>query len=148
MLTRWFFSQLKPNFRQNYRWRFSNQCLFRVFCICELYSTAQNCVWSVGTDTCYAEAANKCIFVWITSIKILDLFQNDFLDFSYHGLNQQISSCATLFNDKAPGKSPCIANLMDRYSQKLELVWFLLKKAAFHKNKWLHFIHQVISRLF
>ena len=43
----------------------------------------------------------------------VDFFHNNFRDFSYHGLNQQISISGTSVNDKIPGKNFGNTNFVD-----------------------------------
>ena len=56
----------------------------------------------------------------------LDSFQNN-LDIFYHGLNQQFAICRTSLNGSLPRKIRRIANFVNRYSQKVEVVQCSLK---------------------
>ena len=78
-------------------------------------------------ETWYAESVKKCVVVRNVLIDWLESFQNNLPNLYYHGSNQPTSVCRTRFKDGVPGSSHCIANFMDQYSQKLEMVWFFLK---------------------
>ena len=94
----WYFSQLKTNFRQNYWLRFFIQCLSpHVFtCILPIDSPLLCLVPGNGYSK---RGKSQEVHICLNHLdKRIDFFQNNHLDFSHHGLNQQSSNYKISFN--------------------------------------------------
>ena len=80
-------------------------------------------------------------------INRLGSFQNNLIDFCYHGFNQHIYLCEMLFNYNVPENVIAWQTLWTDIAKIWEWsAFFLLNKRAFLKNQSLVFIHQCVSR--
>ena len=142
----WFFSQLKLTFCHSQQRRFLNLCLSphfptnRELCNCPIFCSA------TGNGNLRPRICQKVPWFYESSWWThWILFETTFLIFA---IKASIKICCLQINFQGnlSGKCHCVAQFMDRSSQKMEVIWvFLENKPAYIKTHWQVFVHLGIS---
>ena len=90
------FSTFKPEIFQTGQPISSIYVSVDVLLLVTCHLIGQYCVWFFGTETCFVENADNCLFLRTVLIIRLNCFQKILSNFFYHRLNYQVSTCKSL----------------------------------------------------